>query len=358
MNLTEDAGTTFTYRVWAETTGIKRPFNGPQGMVGDPHPTGTNDGFQAPFVETALVTLANGPISMADPWLATNATQTMGNNADAYTDLSAPDGFTIGDDERASTTSLRTFDYRPNMQLQPGANPTQRKAPVTQLFYDVNFLHDWFYDSGLNEAARNAQTDNYGRGGVAGDSIHAESQDYAGRNNANMSTPPDGGHPRMQLYLSDAITFRALDVDSPAALAGQYAVGTAVFGARVFNVTGNIVAASPADGCAAIGSSVAGRIAFINRGTCNFTVKVQNAQNAGALAVIVGNVAGSPDASSIVGMGCSTTPCTPLDRKRKNGRRCAAGQRRCHLESSNLPRTGTHTITASFACFGNVVHGG
>jgi hypothetical protein len=28
-NLTEDAGTPFTYRVWAETTGTKRPFNGP-----------------------------------------------------------------------------------------------------------------------------------------------------------------------------------------------------------------------------------------------------------------------------------------------------------------------------------------
>jgi large repetitive protein len=258
------------------------------------------------------VTLANGPISTADPWLAANAIQTTGNNVDAYADLSAPDGFSVGD-ERASTTSQRTFDYRPDMQRQPGANPTQRKASVTQLFYDINFLHDWFYDSGFNEAAGNAQTDNYGRGGVAGDSIHAEAQDYAGRNNANMSTPPDGGHPRMQLYLSDAITFRALTINSPSALAGQYGVGTAVFGAHVFNLTGNIVAALPADGCAALGSSVAGKIAFIDRGTCNFTVKVQNAQNAGALAVIVGNVAGSPDASSIVGMGCSTTPCAPLE---------------------------------------------
>jgi len=37
------------------------------------------------------VTLANGPISTDDPWLAASATQTTGNNVDAYTDLSAPD---------------------------------------------------------------------------------------------------------------------------------------------------------------------------------------------------------------------------------------------------------------------------
>jgi len=310
-NLTEDAGTPFTYRVWAETTG-KRPLNGPQGLVGDPNPTGTNDGFQAPFVETGLVTLANGPISTGDPWLAASATQTTGNNVDAYADLSAPDGFSTGD-ERASTTGLRTFDYRPDMQSQPGVNTTQRKAAVTQLFYDVNFLHDWFYDSGFNEAARNAQTDNYGRGGVAGDSIRAEAQDYSGRNNANMSVPSDGGHPRMQMYLFDAVTFRTLSVDSPATLTGQYAVGTAAFGAQAFNLSGNVVAASPADGCAAIGSSVAGKIAFVNRGTCSFTVKAQNAQNAGALAVIVGNVADSPSASSIAKMACSAATCTPSE---------------------------------------------
>jgi hypothetical protein len=308
-NLTEDAGLPFTYRVRAETTGIRRPLNGPQGLVGDPHPTGTNDGFQAPFVETGLVTLANGPISTADPWLAASATQTTGNNVDAYADLSAPDGFSIGD-ERASTTSLRTFDYRPDMQSQPGANATQRKAAVTQLFYDVNFLHDWFYDSGFNEAAGNAQTDNYGRGGLGNDSINAEAQDYSGRNNANMRVPSDGGHPRMQMYLFDAITFRALNIDSPSALAGQYGVGTAVFGTQVFTVTGDIVAASPADGCTAIGSPAAGKIVFVDRGTCNFSVKARNAQAAGALAVIVGNVANTPSPSSFTRMACSATPCT------------------------------------------------
>ncbi len=30
---------------------------------------------------------------------------------------------------------------------------------------------------------------NFGRGGVEGDPIHAQAQDYSGLNNANMATP-------------------------------------------------------------------------------------------------------------------------------------------------------------------------
>ena len=52
-------------------------------------------------------------------------------------------------------------------------------ASVTQVFYVTNWLHDWWYDSGFNEAAGNAQKDNFGRGGVAGDPLHAEAQNGA-----------------------------------------------------------------------------------------------------------------------------------------------------------------------------------
>lgn len=41
--------------------------------------------------------------------------------------------------------------------------------------------------------------------------------------------------------------------------------------------------------------SLTGRIAFINRGTCSFEPKTVNAQNAGAVGVIIGNVATSGD---------------------------------------------------------------
>jgi Fungalysin/Thermolysin Propeptide Motif./Fungalysin metallopeptidase (M36). len=309
-NLTEDAGTPFTYRVWADASGARRPLNGPQGFAGDPSPTGVNDGFQATLTQSGLVTLANGPISTGDPWLAPTATQSTGNNVDAYADLSAPDGFSIGD-ERAAITGPNTFDYGVDLLTQPGVNSTQRRGAVTQLFYDVNFLHDWFYDSGFNEAARNAQNDNYGRGGAGGDAIRAEAQDYFGRNNANMSVPSDGNRPRMQMYLWDAVTFRALDVDAPASIAGRYGVGTAVFGPQTFTVSGDVVTTSPADGCTAISSLLTGKIAFVNRGSCNFTVKARNAQAAGALALIVGNVAGSPSPSSYSGMACDSATCTP-----------------------------------------------
>src|SRR6266480_719704 len=108
-NLTEYDAPPFTYRVWADPSGVHRPMNGPQGFAGSPHPTGVNDGYQAPFTSPELITLVSGPISTHDPWLTFGATQTVGNNADAYVDLAPPDGFS-GIDFRASTTSPNTFD--------------------------------------------------------------------------------------------------------------------------------------------------------------------------------------------------------------------------------------------------------
>jgi hypothetical protein len=96
-------------------------------------------------------------------------------------------------------------------------------------------------------------------------------------------------------------------VNSPAAL-GNFAVGTAAFGPVLSSpgITGDVVAAldpsdaagaSTFDACSALAnaSDVAGKIALVNRGTCGFVVKVKNAQNAGAIAVLVAdNAAGSP----------------------------------------------------------------
>ena len=100
-------------------------------------------------------------------------------------------------------------------------------------------------------------------------------------------------------------------VTAPSAVAGTYAVGTAEFGQPVGsqNVSGQVVAATDAadaagplttDGCSAFtnASQVAGKIAFLDRGTCTFIIKVKNAQNAGAIAAIIADHTAGP----VVGM--------------------------------------------------------
>ena len=90
-----------------------------------------------------------------------------------------------------------------------------------------------------------------------------------------------------------------MTVNSPDLVRGNYSVVTALFGAPLASpaLTGTAVQAldagngSTTDGCEALtnASAVAGNIAVVDRGVCNFTVKVKNAQNAGAKAVIVVN---------------------------------------------------------------------
>ncbi|MCI0402113.1 MAG: peptidase [Acidobacteria bacterium] len=101
-----------------------------------------------------------------------------------------------------------------------------------------------------------------------------------------------------------------LRVNSPGSIAGDYLVGAAAFGPPLSSpgVTGAVVAGlDPADGagpttfdaCSPLTNAAAvnGNIALVNRGTCTFVTKVKNAQNAGAIAVIVAdNAAGSPPA--------------------------------------------------------------
>jgi len=303
MNLT--VSDSFSYRVWAQSGGQHIPSDGPQGDSPTPHPTGTPNGFQASFVAPSLITLQNGPISTNDPWLAPGATQTNGNNVDAYADISAPDGFG-GTDFRADVTSAGVFDRTYNTSLGPQTSQAQQKASVTQLFYDNNFLHDWFYDAGFNEASGNAQSDNFGRGGQGNDSLRAEAQDNSGTNNANMATPSDGARPRMQMYVFDGNGPEFVDITPPGS---RLEVTHAEFGLQVFNVTADVVLAEDGvapfnDGCQPFTNDVTGFIALVDRGNCNFTVKVTNAENAGASGVLIAN-----NAPGLITMG-GTAPIT------------------------------------------------
>lgn len=102
-----------------------------------------------------------------------------------------------------------------------------------------------------------------------------------------------------------------LRVNAPGSLAGIYAVGTAEFGAALSSpgVTGDVALALDADedggaatftagdGCSAITSAVAGKIALVDRGGCGFVIKAKNVQDAGAIAMLVAdNAAGGPPA--------------------------------------------------------------
>lgn len=285
------ANDVFSYRVWADATTLKAPLDGPQGNANTPHPTGTPNNLNPSLLAPTLSALQNGPISTNDPWLAAGATVTNGNNVDAYADLNSPDGLSAGD-FRASTTSANTFDRTYDTNLAPGSSNGQQQAAVTQLFYNDNFFHDWYYDAGFNEASGNAQTSNLGRGGVQGDNLRAEAQDFSGTNNANMTTPADGGHPKMQMYVFNNTGVR-VQLNSPGSIAGSRVASNAVWGPQTFNVTADVVqvndgTGTTSDGCEVFGG-VAGKIALIDRGTCTFITKVQNAQNAGAVGVIIVN---------------------------------------------------------------------
>ncbi|MEM6797087.1 MAG: PA domain-containing protein, partial [Acidobacteriota bacterium] len=95
----------------------------------------------------------------------------------------------------------------------------------------------------------------------------------------------------------------ALFISEPASIAGRYQIATALFGPPVSNaaINAEIALASDTEGtnlaCTQItnGGEIAGRIALVDRGNCDFTVKVRNAQARGARAVVVvNNQAGSP----------------------------------------------------------------
>jgi hypothetical protein len=316
----------FSYRVYAEASGL--PLPGPSGRNGFPHPTGVPDGYQGPLVPPNLLTLENAPFSKNDPWLPPGATTTMGNNVIAYSDSFILNGFgpaassecnvslPVDGDMHACTNGANTFDYVYDTNLEPDANRTQVMAAVTNLFYMVNFLHDWYYDAGFDEVSGNGQTGNYGRGGIAGDELLAEVQDSSGTNNANMSTPVDGGSPRMQVYRwTSGVTLAK--VAAPATIAGTKPSGSAAFGAQTFDFTNVVVLAldeanatgpTTTDGCTPYTNpaAVAGKIAAVDRGVCTFLVKAKNAQAAGATGVVViNNVA--PGTSNMSGDDATVT---------------------------------------------------
>ncbi|GAA6171706.1 hypothetical protein NBRC116592_13760 [Colwellia sp. KU-HH00111] len=321
-NLTSHAAD-FNYRIYADANG--KPWDSPHGNV-MPAPAGSDEDayLTAAYLDAPLVSLSHGPISTKDAWLADDATTTAGNNVTAYVDAVAPQGFTNGD-YMAEVTSANTFDY-PYDDTEAEYSVNNRKAAIVNLFLMNNYLHDDFYAHGFDEASGNAQALNYGRGGVEGDALNVEVQDNSGFDNANMSTPADGASPRMQMYLWET-TQAENGVDYGVTATSHSSIGLldgvrlSSFGPKVFDVSGSLIRIEDGtdpvrDGCEAAtnGADLVGKIAIIDRGACNFTVKVKNAQEAGAIAVLVANnkdgddpapMGGSDDTVTIPSMGIS-----------------------------------------------------
>lgn len=93
-----------------------------------------------------------------------------------------------------------------------------------------------------------------------------------------------------------------ITVNSPTSIAGNYqSFPTTAFGPEITStITADLVLANdptgvPTEACNAFGPSAAGKIAVIRRGQCSFVIKVKNAQNQGAVGVIMmNNVSGEP----------------------------------------------------------------
>jgi len=215
----------------------------------------------------------------------THYTNTRGNNVYAYEDTNAVNAPGLSPDGGAS----RNFNF-PFSIL--GTSAANQNAAITNLFYLNNRIHDVFYQFGFTESARNFQQNNFGKGGLDDDSVFAEAQDGGGLNNANFASPPDNYNPTMQMYLWSDIS-PAFFYNAPSVATSRLpSTGVAVFGPALTatGVTGNVQLSSVLDGCTALPSgSLTGKIGLVERGTCAFTIKTKNLQNAGAVAAVIYN---------------------------------------------------------------------
>lgn len=255
-------------------------------------------------------------------------TITRGNNVYAYEDKN-DDNQSDGNEPNGGQSLVFDFPYNIN------SDPRQSNhAAVTNLFYICNMMHDITYMAGFNEEFGNFQSKNYTGKADGNDfvqaqafdgiTLHEEKKDIVDGqptkiNNANFSTPSDGGSGRMQMFFWEN-QGGAVSIDAPEPLKGFISeYGSAGFGkvipaANEAPITGNLVnyrdgSANPSQGCfgAVNGNEIKGKIALINRGGCDFSHKVFNAQNAGAIGAIVCNVAGvsGGNGEELLGMGAA-----------------------------------------------------
>jgi hypothetical protein len=224
--------------------------------------------------------------------------QISGNNTSAYLDATANNQ----PDRGGSAITTGDFLAAADLTVSP-STPINQAVAVQNLFYLTNVIHDILYSHGFDEQAGNFQEDNFGHGGRDRDPVQAEAQDGEGTDNANFATPVDGKRPRMQMFLWSGLgATHEVKVNpsgpSYVAVPAEWSIFTTT------GLTGNVVLVndggdSPTDACQPIAANLRRMIALVDRGTCSFAVKAQNAQRAGAAGLIVAN--NSPDSPVVMG---------------------------------------------------------
>ncbi len=257
-----------------------------------------------------VVTNPADPQASPFGWLDTDGaigqdyTYTRGNNVWAFDDSVSDD--TPDPSESADGGATLDFDFPFNPVAEPNANT---QAAITNLFYTNNKMHDIFYRYGFNEEAGNFQNNNYGHGGTGNDEVYAQAVDGSGTDNANFSTPADGGNGRMQMYVWNRKGV-IVSANGPGPIIGIYDALSSDdqgWGGAITEipVTGDVVVVSdgtgyPTEGCFAPINDLAGKVVMVDRGQCEFGHKALNVQKAGGIACIICNF---EDVDQLMGAG-------------------------------------------------------
>ncbi len=146
-------------------------------------------------VERVLVTPGSSILDASPSgWVGSQAV-TIGNNVRAVEDRDANNSGGL------PATGDAAFNFSPALDNPINTGKPNTEAAIVNLFYWNNFIHDYLFRLGFDEAAGNFQAVNSSGQGRGNDAVNADAQDGGGTNNANFGTPPDGGPPRMQMYL-------------------------------------------------------------------------------------------------------------------------------------------------------------
>jgi hypothetical protein len=203
-NITEDQTQTATYQVYNNTNGYINAADSPAPL--SPGPLDPTLGTQGPLGTRTNVTLIGNEAPNTfnnNGWITDGANITDGNANEAGIDRDGINGV----DAPQTGAPNRVFDSTwnpPPGSPAPGDDPLTPQAQrgaVIQMFYVMNRYHDELYKRGFNEAAFNFQNTNFTGMGLGNDRVSSEGQDSSGTNNANFSTPADGGRGRMQMFV-------------------------------------------------------------------------------------------------------------------------------------------------------------